>query len=178
MRNYRGFTLVELMVTVAVAAILISVAVPSFRNMIISNRLSTISSDLADVMSLARSESIKRNRPITFCRASAANKHVCSTGKIWSHWIIKQNMDSSEPDDVISRGSISSYNGSIEVTTANLTDSKISFSTDGLARSNAAPLSSARITVCTTSGIADPIRHTNIGAASKVTITKDSGDCP
>lgn len=177
MRNYRGFTLVELMVTVAVAAILISIAVPSFRNMIISNRLSTISSDLADVMSLARSESIKRNRPITFCRA-AVDKHVCSTGKIWSHWIIKQNMDSSHPDDVISRGSINSYNGSIEVTTANLTGSRINFSTDGLVRSNATPLSGARITVCTTSGIADPIRHINIGAASKVTVTKDSGDCP
>lgn len=178
MKGQKGFTLVELMVTVAIAAILISIAIPSFSSMITNNRLNTISSDLAEVISFARSESIKRNRSITFCRAAAANSTGCTTGTSWSHWIVKQNVTSSDEDDVINRGSISSHNGSIQVTTDNITNSGISFTTDGLARSNSSLLSGAKITVCSTNDIAEPIRNINIGAASQISITKDSGDCP
>lgn len=177
MKNHRGFTLIELMITMAIAAILISIATPSFRNMIVNNRLGTISSELADVISFARSESIKRNRTIFFCRAADASSKVCADGATWAHWIVKQNAGSSDEDDVLRRGSISSYNGSIQVTTSNISNSRISFSTDGLARSGSSLLNETKITVCTSSEIAEPIRHINLGAASQISITKDSGDC-
>lgn len=61
-----GFTLIELMVTIAVAAILLAVAVPSFRHLIISNRLTTAANDVVTALTVARSESIKRNASVGF----------------------------------------------------------------------------------------------------------------
>ncbi|MNF87328.1 hypothetical protein D3C84_697930 [compost metagenome] len=61
----KGFTLVELMVALVVLAILIGVAVPSYQNIIASQRLRAAVSDLHSALVFARSEAIKRNRTIT-----------------------------------------------------------------------------------------------------------------
>jgi type IV fimbrial biogenesis protein FimT len=64
MKN-RGFTLIELMITLAVMAILLSWAVPSFQEIIRQNRLTTDTNDLVTALNLARSEAIKRGRTVT-----------------------------------------------------------------------------------------------------------------
>src|SRR5690554_8095589 len=114
MHDTKGFTLIELMFTLAIAGVLIAVAAPSFTQMVIKNRLNSVSSELADVSSISRSEAIKRNRTITFCRAEDATKAVCKDGTNWEFWIIKQNASSSSEDDVIRRGTINTYGGSIK----------------------------------------------------------------
>ena len=60
----QGFTLLELMITVAVAGILLGIAIPSFNQAIISNKLTTTSNNLVYALTMARSESIKRNAQI------------------------------------------------------------------------------------------------------------------
>jgi type IV fimbrial biogenesis protein FimT len=62
----RGFTLIELMVVVALAAIIGSIAAPSFRELTINSRTRAAASALHESLWLARSEAIKRNRPVTF----------------------------------------------------------------------------------------------------------------
>lgn len=57
----RGFTLVELMVTIAVAAILITVAVPSFQEIIKRNQVVAQNNELIALIHLARNEAIRRN---------------------------------------------------------------------------------------------------------------------
>lgn len=60
-----GFTLVEMMIVVTIVAILASLAAPSFRNLIESQRIRSASSDLYFSLARARSEAIKRNTDIS-----------------------------------------------------------------------------------------------------------------
>ncbi len=69
--NNQGFTLLELMVTVAIAAILVTMAVPSFTQTIRSNRLTATNNMFLASLNLARSEAIKRGVSVTVRRAGA-----------------------------------------------------------------------------------------------------------
>jgi len=63
--QYRsGFTLIELMVTIAIAAILLAVAIPSFITTIASNRLTANANELVTALNLARSEAVKRGQEV------------------------------------------------------------------------------------------------------------------
>jgi len=86
----RGFTLVELMVTIVVLVVLVSVAVPSFDNIRLSSRLNSYSTDLVAGSQLARSEAIKRNAAVTLC--ASANGTACATNGQWeAGWIVVSN---------------------------------------------------------------------------------------
>lgn len=63
-QTQRGFTLLELIVTLAVAAIIISLAVPSFSNMLARHRLSAAASTLKLDLQEARSQAIKLNKNV------------------------------------------------------------------------------------------------------------------
>lgn len=65
MNRERGFTLVELMITLAVMAILLTVGIPSFQTIFQSNRLATQANEMIGAINLARSEAIKRGANVT-----------------------------------------------------------------------------------------------------------------
>jgi type IV fimbrial biogenesis protein FimT len=56
-----GFTLIELMVTLTIAVILLTVAVPSYQSFVASTELTTSANDLIAAINLTRSESVKRD---------------------------------------------------------------------------------------------------------------------
>ena len=81
-----GFTLVELMVTLAVVGILAAVAVPAMTSLIAGNRLAGATNELASSLQLARSEAIRRNAQVTIC--ATTNGTTCSASTDWSRWIV------------------------------------------------------------------------------------------
>lgn len=71
MRNQNhGFTLIELMITIAIAGILLAVAAPSFRDLLLNNRTAIQTNDLISDLALARSEAAKRGGRVTICTSS------------------------------------------------------------------------------------------------------------
>ena len=83
----RGFTLVELMVTLSIAAILMTMAVPSFTTITQNSRLTTQANQFVAAMNLARSEAVKRNAAI----------NVTANGGNWTTgWTVTVAADGTE----------------------------------------------------------------------------------
>ena len=86
-RSACGFTLVELMIAVAVAGVLAAIAIPAFDSFIMSNRLSSYASAFSASARVARTEAMKRNLPVTLCKSSNGTSCVTSGG--WEQgWIV------------------------------------------------------------------------------------------
>ena len=94
-----GFTLIELMVTMAVLAILAVVAVPSMTMLINGNRLSGMNDELTASVQLARSEAIRRNARVTLC--GSADGTTCAAVTDWDRWIVLGRDNASGTDQVI-----------------------------------------------------------------------------
>ena len=62
---HKGFTLIELMVTISVLAILLTIAVPSFQTFVLNNRITGQANDMMTALNYARSEAIKRGLPVS-----------------------------------------------------------------------------------------------------------------
>lgn len=85
----RGFTLIELMVTLVVIVILATLAVPSFRGFIANQQVKTASYDLLAALNYARSEAIKRNADVTLAAVGgdwAAGWQVSRGGVVLKAW--------------------------------------------------------------------------------------------
>jgi type IV fimbrial biogenesis protein FimT len=74
MKRYRGFTLIELMVTLLVAGIMLAWGVPSFLGIIENNRVATQANTFVAALALARSEAVSKG----------VTTHVSTIGADWS----------------------------------------------------------------------------------------------
>lgn len=74
-----GFTLVELMISIVIFAILTAIALPAFKSIVANTRIKTVSFDLYSGLTFARSEAIKRNTSIAL-RAGATTDGAWTTG--------------------------------------------------------------------------------------------------
>lgn len=65
-----GFTIIEIMIVVAIAAILATVAVPSYISLMDDNKTGSVADELSQSLFLARSAAIKAGAPVIICASS------------------------------------------------------------------------------------------------------------
>lgn len=89
----KGFTLIELMTTIAVMAILTTIALADFVNPLVDMRQSSLASEFADTLSLARSEAQRRRQVVVLCPRSVTGSCQAGAANWNSGWVMFQDTD-------------------------------------------------------------------------------------
>ena len=172
----RGFTIVELMITVAVAAVLLMIAVPSFKSITLSNRLNTAANDVVNAISVARMEAVKRNASTQFCSNSAsANTNdtlggACGT-EAGAVWAMRGGAPSQVLAGVVSLAEPVRINGDMTA---------LQFTAQGQAREagSSSPFNTTVVDICTSQMSSDNHRVITMTAGTILATTTTSGACP
>lgn len=181
-RKARGFTLVELMVTLLVLAVLLGLAVPSFRDAALSSRLTGYANDLVASVQVARSEAIKRNASVTLC--ASTDGATCEEDVGWEvGWIIlapRQETvpaaDPSDPPTVVTVMDVVDQH-------APLTDEFIIAEASGITEMTFPPtvvgVTATTFTVCRESPVGKQEREVSVTMTGATAVTQtQNGECP
>ncbi|UNK49723.1 GspH/FimT family pseudopilin [Lysobacter sp. S4-A87] len=161
-----GFTLLELMVVVALVAILAAVGYPGMSAIINGNRLGGSANEMVATLQFARMEAVRLNRTVTVCRSG--NGSGCTSGEVWNTWIAIADSDrDGAVDDVLRVGTVAAP---VQLRVSpSVRDSRIAFRSDGLARAGDSALLNATFAVCLpTSSPADNVRRISIVSGSRI----------
>jgi type IV fimbrial biogenesis protein FimT len=176
MFQQRGFTLVELMITLAVAVVLLTIAVPSFRTITYTNKLTTAVNDVIASINTAKMEAIKRGGSAQLCSNSATNNSSDTLGSacgtqtsaiyLLTKSTIAEQVRSSTPEltgAVVLKGDMVA----------------LRFNGQGLARKvgDTAPYNGPVAMICTTALSTNNQRTITMAAGGILTTSTSSGSC-
>jgi type IV fimbrial biogenesis protein FimT len=89
-RAPNGFTLLELMVVLAIAGVLAAIAIPAMGDFMRNSRITAAANDVMAALHFTRSEAIKRRQPVTLCTSASAvtdANPTCAASAILTGWI-------------------------------------------------------------------------------------------
>lgn len=83
----RGVTLIELLVTLSIAAVVLTLAIPNFRDFLLNSRLTSQTNEFVLALASAKSEAVKRGTLVTVC--SRATDTSCAGSTTWdTGWLV------------------------------------------------------------------------------------------
>lgn len=160
MKKQNGFTLLELMITISVVAVLVTIGVPGMQQMMRTNVRASSSNELISTINQARSEAVKRNTTVSLCPST--NGTSCTGGTSWSGgWIafVDDDLDgvaeANDGDGSWNAGEeIFTVVDAISNTTINGTFTAITYRPNGRVRTSASA-EQAEFVLCDDRGVGD-----------------------
>ena len=178
LRRMRGFTVVELMITLAVAAILFAVAVPSFMTFLNSNRLTGAGNDVVSLLQNARMESLRRGVRVLVCPSN--DGLTCSTPDAtgWTGMISFADADANQTPASTEILRTQPFTTPLQLrASSNLSaDNRIVFRPDGFAYEADGDLMTAMLAVCLpVTTPAQNVRDVVIGTGARIGVLRRNG---
>jgi type IV fimbrial biogenesis protein FimT len=140
-RLSRGVTLFELLIVIGLVLVLTSIAIPSYKYVTSSNRVSAEINGLLGDLQFARSEAIKEGLPVVVCAAASTTQ--CATGTNWAGgWLVfpdPNNNQTVDAGETILRVQ-TAFTGT-DTFSANNSISWVSFNREGFASASGTGLS-------------------------------------
>lgn len=170
-----GFTLVELAVTIAIIAIIASIAAPSFRDMLLRSRLTAAANQVSAAVQSARMQALRTNGKVELCPST--DGAACS-GTDWSRFIVRSTRSNTVLQDVALNAASMRVTGSSNISGT----SRLWFLADGFVRmgTTATPKQVGTIGICAPSLSSDNARDVQIsmGRVSVARVTRASCAAP
>lgn len=109
MKSARAFTLIELVVVLAIASILVTLAVPGFRGFFQDSRATTQSNLLLSALTLARNRAVTQGVPVSVCAANTSRTNCAGSNMDWGQgWLVftdggptPGSLDTNSPEKVL-----------------------------------------------------------------------------
>lgn len=160
----RGMTLVEIMFTIFIMAVLAMLAVPSFRDASLGSRLASTANSLHGTIQIARSEAIKANAPMTLC--ASADGATCAVAGDWDQgWIVLDGAGAVLHSEPAQRNSFKVIESGGQLS--------LTFQPIGIGATAAA------FTVCREDPVGNQEREVTVTATGSAYVaTKEDGVCP
>lgn len=116
-RGVRGFTLIELVVTVALLGILLALAAPGFGTWINNTRVRTVSDAVQNGVRQAQAEAVRRNRTAVFYLTNAQPSLTATAVANGSNWGIRTvSLFTGDTAEFVNGGSLSDVAGGVTIT--------------------------------------------------------------
>jgi type IV fimbrial biogenesis protein FimT len=190
-KSQSGFSMIELMITIALLAVLLMLAQPSFESLLNGNRLTSIANELLATTQTARMESFRLGRQAVVCKSSNADTAAptCdTTAGDWTGWIAfvddgggtaanATNGSFNAGETLLRVGTVS---GTVVVTPSPAISAtqRITFRSDGMSYTTAtgsALLAGTLSTCMPTTNPAQNQRRLSIVSGSRISISRNTG---
>lgn len=167
----RGFTIIELLVTLTVTTVLLGLAVPSMTRLVAERKANLLTNELVTSINLARSEAVKRNDRVVLCKS--ADGESCTTAGGWhTGWILfhdPNNNAKRDSNETVLRRQNAAPEG-VTLSGNSPVANYLSMSPSGMSKLVSGAFQSGTFTICTSPAREESVRQVVLSVSGRVRI--------
>lgn len=177
-----GFSLIELMVTISVAAVLMAIAIPAFSSMMAQNQLATATNAARGALMSARQSAVMQGRPVSLCAGTPTEG--CSGDWSAGEWLVFRDADhSGDLDDgerVVRHGRVPAAGDAVSLDGNGPFRTAVVYVPMGHAERVSGAFGAGRLRVCVAADLSPNARELVMSASGRVRLqaVDFDGACP